>query len=244
MISISEQSKFYDERWSSFEYPGHLELDRTSTVIDLMRHVTRFDQICDLGCGSGWIAGILSHFGKTLGVDLSDVERARRRFPGCEFISANILAWQHPIEQFDLVVSAEVIEHIPYPLQSNYLMVAWNLLKPGGHLILTTPNMKTMNAIRGGGREWSNQPIEDWLDKRNLFRLLRHAGFRIKHSTSITLGVGNLGAHRLVNSHKINRALERAGLISDWRALALRLGYGLHLAVVVEKPILQQIPEE
>src|SRR5688572_19466148 len=189
MAEIPEQRQFYDERWASFQYPGHLEVERISKVIELLCYVRRFERICDLGCGAGWISGVLGHFGKTLGVDLSDVERARARFPNCEFISENILEWQHPREAFDVVVSGEVIEHIPYSSQGDYLRICFDLLKPGGSLILTTPNKRTMDAIPGGGRTWSNQPIEDWLDKRQLVRLLERAGFEIKRTSSITLGI-------------------------------------------------------
>jgi SAM-dependent methyltransferase len=236
MIGIGEQQRFYDERWGSFVFPGHLELERASTLIDLMRYVKSYDRICDLGCGSGWISGVLGHFGRTLGVDLSDVARARARFPNCEFLSENILDWQHPKAMFDLLISSEVIEHIPYNVQSNYTKICYDLLKPGGSLILTTPNKKTMDAIPGGGRTWSDQPIEDWLDRQSLFSLLERTGFRIRRKTSITLGIGNMGIHRVVNSVKLSRFLARFGLVDMWRALALSLDFGLHLAVLAEKP--------
>jgi SAM-dependent methyltransferase len=236
MSEISEQRVFYDERWAGFKYPGHLELDRASKVVELMRHVKNYERICDLGCGAGWIAGVLGHFGRTLGVDLSNVDRARARFTNCEFVSADILNWDYPRESFTLVVSSEVIEHIPYPRQPDYLRVCHDLLEPGGSLILTTPNKKTMNAIPGGGRTWSNQPIEDWLELDQLVRLLQSAGFRPTHLTSTTLGIGNLGLHRIVNSIKLNRSLERAGLRDAWHRLVLGLGFGLHLAVHCEKP--------
>jgi SAM-dependent methyltransferase len=237
MAGITEQRRFYDARFASFDYPSRLELERASAVIDLMRHVTSYTRICDLGCGSGWMAGVLSHFGQTVGVELSNVQRAQARFPNCEFISADILEWDHPSEAFDLVVSVEVIEHIPFPAQSTYLRIAHDLLQPGGHLILTTPIRKTMNAIPGGGRTWSNQPIEDWLDKAALVALLRGAGFEVKRSTSLVLGVGNMGVHRVVNSPKLNRVLKTIGLSGLWQRAALKLNYGLHLAVLAEKPM-------
>ena len=237
MSEIAEQRRFYDDRWASFVYPGHLELDRVSKVVELMRNVRNYDRICDLGCGAGWIAGILGHFGKTLGVDLSDVTQARARFPSCEFISENILEWQHPQQAFDLVISSEVIEHIPFVLQDKYLKIAFDLLAPGGSMILTTPNKWTMDAIPGGGRAWSNQPIEDWLDKRALVQALDKAGFNLRRCTSTTLGIGNIGAHRVVNSPRIIKTLEKLCLEDAWRSGALAMGFGLHIAVLAEKPI-------
>lgn len=235
MNDIAEQRRFYDDRWAGFSYPGHLELDRVSKVIELMRYAKSFERICDLGCGAGWIAGVLGHFGRTLGVDLSDVERARQRFPNCEFVSANILEWEYPRSSFTLVVSGEVIEHIPYGRQMEYLKICHGLLEPGGSLILTTPNKRTMDAIPGGGRTWSNQPIEDWLDMAALLAMLRRTGFRVRKTSSTTLGIGNKGLHRIVNSPKLTHLLDGMGALDMWQALALRLGFGLHLAVVAEK---------
>lgn len=235
MISLEGQQQFYDERWAGFTFPGHLELERISKIIELMQHAGRYDDICDLGCGAGWISGVLGHFGRTTGIDLSDVTRAKQRFANCEFISANILEWKHPIEAFDLVVSAEVIEHIPYGRQRDYIQVCHDLLRAGGSLIVTTPNKSTMNSIPSGGRSWSNQPIEDWLDRAELLRLLEDNGFRVCRADTVTLGIGNLGLHRIVNSPKLNRWTDLIGLQPTWRAAALRLGFGLHLAMLAKK---------
>ena len=235
MSVINEQRRYYDERWAAFEYPDPLEVARISEILGLMRGLKRCRRICDLGCGSGWIAGILGHFAPTTGVDLGDVTRARERYPNCEFISADILEWDYPRASFDLLVSSEVIEHIPYGQQAQYLKIAFDLLESGGSLILTTPNKKTMEAIPGGGRSFSNQPIEDWVDWRTLVQLLDTAGFRITHATSFSLGLGNLGMHRIVNSHKLNTALAAVGLHRLWQDFALAKGFGLHLAVLAQK---------
>ena len=233
--TITDQRQYYNARWAAFQYPDALEVVRLHEMLGLLCRIERVRKICDLGCGSGWLAGILGHLAPTVGVDLGDVSRAKERYPHCEFVSADILNWDHPQAAFDLVVSSEVLEHIPYNGQSRYLQIACDLLEPGGSLILTTPNKATMDAMPGGGRTYSNQPIEDWVDRERLTRLLMDAGFSVTHATSFPLGFGQLGKHRMVNSVKLQRLLGALGLGETWRRYALRSDFGLHLAVLARK---------
>src|SRR5450631_4101906 len=105
---------YYSDRWKQFEYPNQFALARITKILSLMDQTELGEQpkICDLGCGAGWAAGILGTFGETVGVDLAPPESARQRYPYCEFIAADILAWRYPHEGFDLVVSQETLEHI------------------------------------------------------------------------------------------------------------------------------------
>ena len=235
--SITDQRQYYDTRWAAFEYPNDLEIGRLSEILGLLSQVQRFRRICDLGCGSGWLAGILGHLAPTVGVDLGDVSRAKERYPHCEFLSADILNWDHPQAAFDLVVSSEVLEHIPYGSQEKYLQIAYRVLEPGGSFILTTPNKATMDAMPGGGRSYSNQPIEDWVDRQRLTQLLNGVGFSVAHTTSFPLGFGQLGRHRLMNSVKLQTMLGGLGLREAWRRYALQSDFGLHLAVLARKSV-------
>jgi len=192
-------------------------------------------KICDFGCGAGWSTNILGVFGQATGVDLSDTTAAQARYPHCRFTSANILEEDTPQSEFDVVVSLEVLEHIEAGSQDHFLRRMHHILKEKGHLILTTPNKRTMNAIRGGGRTWSNQPIEEWVTAPELRSLLRRNGFEILSMTSVSLGVAELGLYRLVNSHKLNRCLDFLGLRGIWQDSARRANFGLHLVVLAQR---------
>ena len=78
-----------------------------------------------------------------IGMDISEtaVDAAVRRHPGCHFIahSAENLPWPFEPDSLDLIVSFEVIEHLVEPRR--LLKGAREVLKPGGHLALTTPSM-------------------------------------------------------------------------------------------------------
>jgi 2-polyprenyl-3-methyl-5-hydroxy-6-metoxy-1,4-benzoquinol methylase len=235
--NLSEQEGYYTQRWNAFEFANQLELARITAVMKVLARVgyETTPSICDLGCGAGWATNILGTFGKTTGVDLSDTTHASLKYPHCEFVSANILEWDGPRAAFDFVVSLEVIEHIERPLQSKYLAVAHRLLKPGGHLIITTPNATTMRAFPKGGREWSNQPLEEWLTAAELRALLAPT-FHIRDVESIIPGMGVRGSYRLINSAKLQTLMQTVGLGGAWTSSQLRGMYGLHLVAHAQKP--------
>jgi SAM-dependent methyltransferase len=228
---------YYSERWKQFEYANSFALARITKILSLMEQAELGEHpgICDLGCGAGWATGILGTFGEVTGVDLAPPESARQRYPHCEFIAADILEWRYSPEAFDLVVSQETLEHIDRNGQSHYLDIARELLRPHGYLILTTPNRRTMEAFPGGGRTWSNQPVENWLYAKQLRDLLRQRGFDLIRMTSFVFGYGSLGFYRLANSYKLNRFLDLASLQPIWRAALARANFGLHLAALARK---------
>jgi len=235
--SIQAQHEYYSDRWASFEYANQLQLTRMAAVLRFMTQIElpAKPEICDFGCGAGWSTNILGMFGQATGVDLSDTTPAQARYPHCQFRSADILQGDSPQSEFDLVVSMEVLEHIEAGAQDHFCRRMHYILKEKGYLILTTPNKRTMNAIRGGGRSWSNQPIEEWLTAPELRSLLERNGFRILSMTSVVLGVAELGLYRVLNSSKVNACMDFLGLLGIWQSAARRANFVLHLVVLAQR---------
>ena len=234
MADIEQQRSYYKNKWASFRHANPFELRRMAKVLEYLCEVPTRDDICDLGCGAGWTTAILGCFGRALGVELSDVERQREQYGHCEFVSAYVLQWDCPDGKFYVVVSVEVIEHIPYLTQAAYLRVAYRLLKPGGYLILTTPNKRTMQAMPDP-RAWSNQPVEDWLGMAELLSLIEGNGFEVLRKSSLILGEGRGGSYRVANSYKLGSIARSLGLLDRWQRWLLALNYGLHLAVLARR---------
>ncbi|MUG94056.1 methyltransferase domain-containing protein [Scytonema sp. UIC 10036] len=99
-------------------------------------------RILDLGCGNGSLSHILAQHGyDVVGMEdsASGITIARQNFPDCQFIQASI--YDSPkaelLNAFDIVIAVEVIEHLLYPRE--LVKLAQKCLKPGGHLIITTP---------------------------------------------------------------------------------------------------------
>lgn len=232
-----QQIGYYNERWADASQANTLELARCVKILaNLLSVDLLHPRICDLGCGSGWLTAILGCFGPTVGVDFSDaaIAAASKRYPNAEFTCADILNWNYPKEAFDVVVSQEVLEHVPD--QSRYLSVAHGLLKKGGHIILTTPNARTMLATpEDVRRRWTDQPIENWVTRPQL-RALMLPHFEDVRITSMILTLGTRGLYRLVNSHKLRHLLARSGMLAAWNSAACRLSFGLHLLASGRKP--------
>ena len=105
-------------------------------------------QVLDLGCGPGTFLGRLEEpFADGLGIDLADpqIEYARRTYArsGLSFRQGDVRELVGG-SSFDAVVSVEVIEHLPPAEANGFLRTIWSLLRPGGTVILTTPNYRSL----------------------------------------------------------------------------------------------------
>ena len=187
--------------------------------------------ILDMGCGMGWFANQLAEFGPTTGIDLCDeaIAQAKSKFPQVTFMAGNVFEMELPEQHFDVVVSQEVIAHVPD--QTGYVERAARVLKPGGYLIVTTPN-----PFVHFRNHWAPIPpghIEQWLSRGALKRLLR-PHFRVLRTTTV-VPMGHGGILRLVNSPKLNWALgplfsaERIEAFKEWA------GFGWTQIVLAQK---------
>ncbi|MBI4470315.1 MAG: class I SAM-dependent methyltransferase [Acidobacteria bacterium] len=113
-------------------------------VVRALHTTGRYQVVLDAGCGDGNFAASLSEYGFTMyGIDLSSgaIDRARQNWPQISFAEASVyddLGAVFPgVDQFDAIVSIEVIEHLYSP--RTFMRRALDGLRTGGVLILTTP---------------------------------------------------------------------------------------------------------
>jgi len=105
------------------------------------RGLTRVPRLLDLGCGDGNHLRWLSAFAdEVYGCDYNPVRlaRARAQLPDATLFMADILDFPAFDGVFDIVFFNHVIEHIPDDLKA--LQTVRRILKPGGLLVLGTPN--------------------------------------------------------------------------------------------------------
>jgi SAM-dependent methyltransferase len=230
--SLKNQIEYYDLRWQQATYANLYCLERSVFFLEALLSLG-LDQprICDLGSGTGWLSGILNSFGPVVGVELSPeaVKLANARYPGVKFIAGDATVWQPEPQSFDVVVSQEVIEHIPE--KAAYLGVARQALKSGGYLLMTTPNLAVLEAIPSEERTaiWEIQPVELPVRRKDLTVLLNSAGFDVVATSSVVDQQGRKGVHRLVNSSKLRAVLRRLGLLEAWKETLLKHDFGMYL---------------
>ncbi len=122
-------------------------------------------KILDMGCGNGYVANQLSLRGhKVTGIDLSKdgIELAQNTYPNTEFIVRSVYEDLADLgNDFDLIISSEVIEHLYYP--KKFLQNAWLALKPGGVIILSTPyHGWAKNVLLSVLGQWDKHHTVDW----------------------------------------------------------------------------------
>jgi 2-polyprenyl-3-methyl-5-hydroxy-6-metoxy-1,4-benzoquinol methylase len=98
--------------------------------------------VLDAGCGNGSITGLLAREGFAVtgvdgdagGIGIAQANHPEVPFAVADFAHDGAVITGAP---FDAVVSTEVVEHLYAPHE--LARFAWEALKPGGHLIVTTP---------------------------------------------------------------------------------------------------------
>ena len=226
-----ELRAFYGHFWSTQDRPNRWELDRATAILrEILRLGLREPRICELGCGRAVLTAALDLLaGPTTGIDIA-IGAARERFPELALLEADLsrsTAEELGAASFDVVVSSEVLEHMTD--HDRHFALVVGLLKPGGHLILTTPNL---DAVTDRTR-WSNQPVENWTGRRGLRTLCARHGLRCERL--YCLGVdGDRGLNRIAHSTKLRRLFG-----TRWDAAWLWAGYGLHLVCVARKHALE-----
>lgn len=235
-MDIAEQRLYYNQHWQEGLYQNRLKLARGAKIIDAVFRAKKYDAtVIDLGCGTGWLTAMLGQFYPALGVDLSDtaIAAATIRHPHVQFLATDIFTWNFPKGEADIVVSQEVIEHTSNP--QRYLEIAWELLKPGGYLVLTTPNAGTMKHLKPGAAEqWTDQPLNELLTMPQLKTLLKNR-FEVLQADSFILGYGKTGWHYIANIKRLHSAMKWLGLADAYNRFWEKRGFGLHLFALARK---------
>ncbi len=114
----------------------------------IMGFTPPFVSTCDVGCGSSHILADLPH---SIGVDMRHDKLAFMRRTNKKLLQANGMVLPFRTGEFDCVICSEVIEHIPDE-DGKLIDELTRILKPGGTLILGTPDY--------GGWQW---PLIEWV---------------------------------------------------------------------------------
>lgn len=142
--------------------------------------------VVDVGCGNGDLLRGLREVGpaqwKLLGIDISQAAVEALRSSGIEGHAGRFeeMAWRGPA---DLVLLLQTIEHVDDPMAT--LKKAWEVLEPGGALVVETPSLDGWDAAWFRRRHWGGwHAPRHWtlFDRRTLAEAFTDAGFEIVSS--------------------------------------------------------------
>jgi 2-polyprenyl-3-methyl-5-hydroxy-6-metoxy-1,4-benzoquinol methylase len=154
----------------------HKQLTRAATYmrgsrIEAVCAVARDKKVLDLGCvshsftlrsggGNMWLHDhVVKAAAECVGADYDEVGIKEMQEAGYDVVQVDITGDLTPILErgpFDVVVAGEIIEHLAAPQQ--LLSTAEQVLRPGGKLVITTPNPYSPRRNRTAvqGITWEN----------------------------------------------------------------------------------------
>ncbi len=138
---------------------------------------SRTARIVDLACGGGKLLHFFVEQGyqRVEGVDISPDQVALSRQITPDVTSGDVIGFlQANSGQFDLITGFDIIEHLYKDEALRFLDAAYAALKPGGRLILQTPNAGVPWGVQARYGDFSH---EIGFNPNALGRLLRVAGF-------------------------------------------------------------------
>jgi 2-polyprenyl-3-methyl-5-hydroxy-6-metoxy-1,4-benzoquinol methylase len=155
----------------------------------------------EVGCGLGHVSQRLVERGARLvacdlGAGLLQRTRARA---GCEVVVADAMRLSDTFgtARFDVVVSSECIEHTPDPARAVHEML--RVLRPGGLLSISTPNVVWWPAVRAATilRVRPFDGLENFSSWRSLKRTIEQCGGTVIHERGLHLIPFQLRAEKL-----------------------------------------------
>ena len=156
----------------------HLKFERVA------RELEGYTRVLDVGCGPGTLAGNFGRDHDWVGTDLStrQIGYATRTYgaTGARFYRATPATAPEREGPFDAVTMIELIEHLPPAAVDETLAEALTRLRPGGKVVVTTPNYRsawpTIEAAvnRLGRVSYSFQHVNRFDPSRVVALLERH----------------------------------------------------------------------
>ncbi|MDR0878355.1 MAG: class I SAM-dependent methyltransferase [Treponema sp.] len=169
---------------------------------ELLNKTADRPRILDVGCATGALLEKLRKKGwDTTGVEISPSAEYARSKKGLDVRSLPLEENHFPSESFDVVLASHLIEHLNDP--GAFVRESHRILKEGGSLFVTTPNIAGFQAKLFKGR-WRSA-IFDHLylfSVKTLSALLTDCGFSIEKVATwggLAAGIGPAPVKRLVD---------------------------------------------
>lgn len=169
-------------KWGSWQIGGPRHYYREKMILGVVSQMAPKGRLLDVGCGTGSLIMQLALRGYEVhGVDVSEecIRRTRENLRllvpenQIDIKKGSVERIDYPDERFDIVVAAEVLEHV----ENDTLTVReiYRVLKPGGVCVVTVPANPALwdisDEMAGHKRRYS---------KQSLLTLFAEASFQVE----------------------------------------------------------------
>jgi len=228
MVRLAERAReleLIDPEVEAGERPWR-ELTARERLDDLKRFITK-GRFLEIGCSTGEMLAAAGSSFMAMGVEADEKTGRIARAHGLDVFSGTLSDAGFPDRHFDVAAMYHVIEHVSSPHEE--LRELRRIIKPGGWLVLETPNIATA-WYRLLGARW-RQIIPDhifFFTPRTITRLCESSGFEARElrsvgkAMSVRLFINRLGRYHRPTANLLETACNRLNL-SD---LTIRLKLG------------------
>lgn len=190
--SLTAIEVIYPENYLTYDYEAHLgglinklrSFVQRAKVAPLRRHAASGDVILDVGCGGGDFLALVQRYGdpswQLYGVDFSPAAIKQLTQRGQKGIEARFEEMQWDGPPVGAIVMNQLIEHVADPGAS--IRKSFELLRPGGALIMETPSLDGWDARMFRRRHWGGwHAPRHWnlFTPASLRRCVEAAGFEV-----------------------------------------------------------------
>ena len=170
--------------------------------------------VLEAGCGEGYGADLIAGVARSvigLDYDKLTVAHVRACYPRVDVRHGNLAALPLPEGSVDVVVNFQVIEHLWD--QPQFVAECARVLRPGGVLLMSTPNRITFSP----GRDTPVNPFHTReLNAQELTELLVDGGFTVTSMSGVFHGPGLAALDAKHGGSIIDAQVERALADAPW----------------------------
>ena len=177
-MSGIDYTKYYEKF-----HPDTPEHDQTMVgyaqrILSPYLPVDRTGPMLDVGCGTGYTLMALKNLGFTaasgVDIDAGQVSAAVKRGVNAVHVTNTQAFLRERAGSFQTIVTLDVIEHLPWQQQIDFIQSMCEALAPTGRLICTVPNASSSLASRWRYGDWTHHTS---FTEHSLDFLLSSGGF-------------------------------------------------------------------
>jgi len=203
--TIKELDKYYSKySYSSTGYLSPITVQSYNSLLDEFEPFRKTNKMLDIGCGRGWFLQEAQKRGwNVYGSEYSEEAIKICESNGLEMKEGKLQPDTFPNEEFDIITSFEVIEHINNPIEETSHI--YNFLRKGGLFYLTTPNFNSyLRYYLKDGYNIIGYPEHlTYYTKSTLKKLLTKKGFKTSKVLTTGISITRLRTSKKANIEKL-----------------------------------------